>query len=545
MRVLLFTRQLEAGDCAGATFGQAWLWRPTRSPTVAHPLPMPSTSSSDPFCSGHAHLPDGDVLVAGGLDYQKKCDPAACEHGLSVGHSATWRLDVSSDPPVWTAGPSLLAKHWYPTVIAVNDGVFVAGHGTEAEPGFLCDTHLNPKNHQIYQRWNASPATGFERWTNYKDVVGDPTCLALDVVSVFDYPRLHMLASGEIIMSNAARAAFLDIANPPPCTTIGPRWKFEPVGTTGFFPRRGGNSAHLIYRDAFGARREVVYSVGGTDGHDDDLCLEDGSGAVVTGHVEKMIDPNATKAWVDTPPLNHPRFNHNLSFLLDGSLVVTGGSYGEDLTGGPDLCNFVRAPERMRPPELFGGSGLWVDLGSFAPQPHDRGYHAIGGLLPDGRYFSGGGTADPNQGHVSGTYHTIDIFAPAYYFQPRPQIQEAPTVIASVASSGQPFSLEVTRVDSESEIAWVALVKPSSTTHAFDMGQRYVQLAQPTVESQSALDIVLTVPNPLNLFETPPGMYLLVVVEEVVQEILDPLTGQVTSTTTRYAPSIGHWVRVE
>ncbi len=112
----------------------------------------------------------------------------------------------------------------------------------------------------------------------------------------------------------------------------------------------------------------------------------------------------------------------------------------------------------MSPPELYGGAGTWTDLGVLAPQQHDRGYHAAGGLLPDGRAFQAGGQGAP--GHETGTYHTVDVFAPNYYFMPRPQIQVAPTVIDLDEPSGL-FNVELTRVDSESEIAWMALVKPS------------------------------------------------------------------------------------
>ncbi len=77
------------------------------------------------------------------------------------------------------------------------------------------------------------------------------------------------------------------------------------------------------------------------------------------------------------------------------------------------------------------------------------------------------------------------------------------------------------------------------------MGQRYVRLWTSEILSETALDIELEIESPLDRFETPPGMYLLVAVEKVVQEIVNPFTGQVTGTTTRYAPSEGHWVRVE
>ncbi len=329
VRVLFFTRQFEASNCQSATFGKSWIWKPSRSMTIAQFLPMPSTAASDPFCSGHTHLPDGDVVVVGGLDYAKKCNGALCEHGKSVGHTATWRLDVSVDPPQWSAAPTMANALWYPTAIATHDGVFVAGHGEEAEPGFSCDTLLNPKNFQRYQRWDASPTGSFQSWSNYKHFDTDPQCSALNLVSVGDYPRLHLLASGEVMMSNAFRTMFLDLKNPPPCTAIGPRWESEPVSQTGFWPRRGGNSVHLVYRDALGVRHEVVYNLGGTTGHDDDTCQADGSGAIVTNHVEKMTDPGPSKAWVDAPPLNHARYNHEVRFLLDGSLIVTGGNYWE------------------------------------------------------------------------------------------------------------------------------------------------------------------------------------------------------------------------
>ena len=68
---------------------------------------------ADVFCSGHALLADGRLLVAGGtLEY----DFGHPFFGLSEA------VTFDADAEQWTAAPSMAGGRWYPTLITLADG---------------------------------------------------------------------------------------------------------------------------------------------------------------------------------------------------------------------------------------------------------------------------------------------------------------------------------------------------------------------------------------------------------------------------------------
>jgi hypothetical protein len=161
-------------------------------------------------------------------------------------------------------------------------------------------------------------------------------------------------------------------------------------------------------------------------------------------------------------------------------LVVGGGG------GGGQYTNPVLAPELYDPK-----TGQWTVMASQAIQ---RTYHSTAVLLPDGRVLSSGSD------NGASTEHTYEIFSPPYLFNgARPVIQAAP------ASIGYGSSFTITTADA-STITRVALIRPSATTHADNMDQRYVDLTFTTGSGT----IQATAPANGNL--APPGYYMLVIV---------------------------------
>jgi len=73
------------------------------------------------FCSGFAHLPNGDVFVAGG-NKNSELD----------GINKTHIFDYSSD--TWYAGPDMAYERWYPSVAARPNGEHVVMGGGPAVP---------------------------------------------------------------------------------------------------------------------------------------------------------------------------------------------------------------------------------------------------------------------------------------------------------------------------------------------------------------------------------------------------------------------------
>ncbi|HYC32213.1 MAG TPA: hypothetical protein VEB59_07975, partial [Gemmatimonadales bacterium] len=102
-KIFSFTRQRD---------GQPQLWDPATG--VFTPKPV----ASDVFCSGHAFLPDGRLLVVGGRY-------TADNLGIA---------DVNIFNPwteAWEAGPPMKHARWYPTATVMGNGEVVVTAGTD------------------------------------------------------------------------------------------------------------------------------------------------------------------------------------------------------------------------------------------------------------------------------------------------------------------------------------------------------------------------------------------------------------------------------
>jgi len=203
----------------------------------------------------------------------------------------------------------------------------------------------------------------------------------------------------------------------------------------------------------------------------------------------EIIDLNdATPTWRTTRPMNFARRQMNLTMLPDGSVLATGGSSG---SGFNNNTGAVLTAEIWTPWDT-----VWTPMAGMA---NPRLYHSTTVLLPDGRVMSAGsGRPKATNGGVDQL--NCEIFSPPYLFKgTRPSITSAP----SVAHYGEAFTINTPNAAS---ITQVSLIRLSSTTHAFNQGQRYVRLT-PTIGSGT-----VTVTPPANPNLAPPGYYMLFLV---------------------------------
>ena len=192
--------------------------------------------------------------------------------------------------------------------------------------------------------------------------------------------------------------------------------------------------------------------------------------------------------WVRTGSMAFARRHHNLTVLPTGDVLATGGSAG---TAFNDLTQIVRAAEIWNQT-----TGVWTTMASSSV---DRAYHSVAVLMPDGRVLQAGGGA---AGAVAPNQPNAQYYSPPYLFRgPRP-------VISSVSSSlrfGQSFRITTAQA---SRIAKVTLVRTGSVTHGFDMNQRFRQFFTFTRDATG-----LTMPGITNRNLTPPGYYILFIVD--------------------------------
>ena len=364
------------------------------------------------FCSGHAFLPDGRLLISGGNN-----DPNVALNGIpdnTIFNPTT--LSFSRSTP-------MRRGRWYPTttMLANGDVVILAG---KDEAGVIV----------------REP----EVWSN-----GALRVLSTAALSLPLYPRTFLAPNGKVFVAGETQSTrYLD-ASGTGSWTPGPARRY---GTRDY-------GAAVMYDDG-----KILYVGGGR-----------------TTNTAETIDLNsAAPAWQWTGSMAYPRRHLNATALANGEVLVTGGTSGV-------IFNDYRAP--IRAAELWNpATGLWTTLAS---NTVNRVYHATSILLPDGRILhAGSGDAGPDQ-------RSAELFSPPYLFQgARPTITAAPSLVGY----GVPFT--VTTPDA-ANIAKVSLIRIGSTTHAFDMNQRFQWLSF----TRSAG--VLSISTPTSVNRAPPGHYLL------------------------------------
>lgn len=197
----------------------------------------------------------------------------------------------------------------------------------------------------------------------------------------------------------------------------------------------------------------------------------------------EVIDLNqASPQWQLTGSMSMPRRQISATILPDGRVAVTGGTSSSGFT---DLGGAVHHAEVWDP-----ATGSWTVWASNAVS---RGYHNTTVLLPDGRLLhtgSGDGAGIPDEVNA-------EVFSPPYLFVgARPVVSSAPASLRYGAnvSIGTP---------SPAAVSFASVVRLSSNTHSFDMGQRYLRL------SITRLGAAVRVRIPSSKNQLPPGPYML------------------------------------
>jgi hypothetical protein len=214
----------------------------------------------------------------------------------------------------------------------------------------------------------------------------------------------------------------------------------------------------------------------------------------------ETIDLNATKpAWTPINSMNYARRQENATILADGTVLVTGGSNGNNAIFD-DYTNPVYPAELWNPT-----TGQWTIMASLTRY---RGYHSGALLLPDGRVISAGGDKScANQTMKPCTIPSSEVYSPAYLFQgPQPTITSAPANV----TYNQPYLIQTPNA---ANITKVTFIKLGQVTHTFNESQRNVFLNF----TQSAGGITVT--TPLNSNIAPPGHYMMFIVQNGVPSV--------------------------
>jgi galactose oxidase len=434
-----------------------FIWDPaTREAT---PTPQPTLGQSGTlanlFCSGHALLPDGRLLVAGGH--------------LSDGAGLTLVTLYDGASDTWTPSSSMVNGRWYPTLVPLADGSVL----------ILSGSYRNSQSNQVLS--NAVP----ELWRD-----GTVSGLAAIPTGALDlFPRAHLTSDGLIHTTGSLQQT----------------WAFDPT------PNGQWNAVPGMVRD--NAVRDYAPSIM----YDVDRVIYVGGGVAPTANAELIDFRAASPQWRPTTPMTFPRRQHNATILPDGTVLVTGGTRGTG-SAPPEMFNNLAPGQPVHVAELWDpDTETWSPL---AAEDIDRCYHSTAVLLADGTVLSaGGGEFFPDesvtqQNDLSDSHRDAQLFSPPYLFRgPRPVVTTVPDTI----EHGSSFTLNTDRA---ADVAKVTLVRLSSVTHSFNMGQRFLSLG---FDRQNETTLRVTAPGAPG--ECPPGHYFLFVIDG------------------NGVPSIGHVVR--
>ncbi|MEN8649618.1 galactose oxidase-like domain-containing protein [Streptomyces sp. 21So2-11] len=439
--------------------------------------------TDDVFCSGHAFLPGGRLMVCGGTQlFDTDAVGGGHGHGEAshfAGHRRCWTYHPASGQftEVAQLNPSTPGDEgggrWYPTLVTLPSGeLFVyGGHprndAPQHNPGFA--ERYSPAD----DGWRALPPTAG---------AGGP---APDL-----YPRLFLLPNGKVFCSSRL-VGYDRCVEMDPCTGA----VTESVALPGDF--------HTGYKAS-----AVLLPLLPSDGYRARIL-------VCGGAVAERVNLDATgeaAGWKPIPRRNgsaagKERLNTCAVVLPTGQVLMTGGVVPPE---GEEIG--VNEPE-IYTPAIDWVSGTYRDVVNpldesdrwdtvEEPSPVVRNYHSTALLMPDGRVWTAGSSIKAAPGNpVTAGQLKIHIFSPPYPAGQRPRITDAPRFVGY----GDRFTLET---PDAATVSRVALLRCGAVTHAFDSDQRYVGVAHRAATASS-----LEVTAPASAAVAPPGMYMLFLVD--------------------------------
>jgi FtsP/CotA-like multicopper oxidase with cupredoxin domain len=322
---------------------------------------------SDVFCSGHAFMPDGRVLVAGGTERY-----ATATTGFRGAKDAYLFDPILED---YIKLGSMHDGRWYPSLVAQPDGSVVAISGLRFNLASNGASLLNP----LIERF--SYAKGWEQ-------LGGNTEFPL-------YPHVFVL-SGSRMMYDGGHV-FGSAGLPPGRLTL--PHTFTPLPTPlppNFLLDQRDQSSSVILPPA---QDQKLMLMGGGDPAIDSVDIID----------MRAANPTFKAA----ASLKKARMHLNAVVLPDRTVFVCGGN-----TGGEAIPSAVYEGEIYEPT-----TNKWRIV---AKAEVPRLYHSVALLLPDGRVI----TAGSNPEAVAGGELRLELYHPPYLFQgARPFITGAPVEV--------------------------------------------------------------------------------------------------------------------
>jgi hypothetical protein len=213
-RVLMWGRRDQPNDSLDVHACTPFVWNPTNGTSTMTPQPERADGTKvNLFCSGHAFLPDGRLLVVGGHRFDGDGISYA---GLYDARTNAW---TPTAPMTTPTGEDV--RRWYPTATMLTNGTVLVASGSYVDPA-------QPPGKQtivtdLLQVWDNGT------WKTIKKADGT----SLNFIGLPLYPRFHLASDGRVFMSGTNdRTLLLKTTQPGQWTELG----FRSLGNRDYCP---------------------------------------------------------------------------------------------------------------------------------------------------------------------------------------------------------------------------------------------------------------------------------------------------------------------
>ncbi|KAJ3078731.1 hypothetical protein HK102_004276 [Quaeritorhiza haematococci] len=450
---------------------------------------------TNPFCSGHAQMANGNLLVVGGDEAQSNVTDGSGQ--IIDGRRSIREYDtcLPGTPGCnvgakWREASTMTTGRWYPTITTLKDGSQLITSGTTSNLDF---TKPLTNNNPTIEYWPPKQGTFPLRL----DI--------LDATYPFNlYPPVYQLPDGRVMFFVANRTAYLNpddqsITEPVPVVQVEDKmpWIYPYTPTSVMLPLTQANNYTASVMVCGGSRLNL---------NADNRCI-----------MLNTSDPSAS--WQQVDPMPVARVMPDSCILPDGTILFSNGA-GGGLAGGAagestNAWNPVLEVDIYDPLKPTGSK--WSQV---APMTVPRLYHSGIVLLPDARVLISGSEmqnyVDVQQNRTdcypfaqkactSPFEYRLEVFSPPYLFKSveRPVIKTAPTNLTYTSSFTVTTETDATTID------FVSFIRYSTSTHSTNMDQRLVELK---ILGANKTHIVMEAPS--NGALAPPGNWMLFLMRE-------------------------------
>ncbi|CAE6420205.1 hypothetical protein ACGC1H_004865 [Rhizoctonia solani] len=451
------------------------------------------------FCAGGSVLGNGTWLNVGG-------NQAITWGGLTAstqsgdsgpyydgdGGKAIRLLDPCQDKKCNWVEATMSTRRWYPTLETLDDGSLIIIGGNQWG-GFVNSAGQNNPTYEFF------PSKG--------DPIGLNILTTTLPANLF--PLTWLLPSGNLfIQTNWGTEVFNYKTNTEYTLDDIP----HAVRT---YPASGG-SIMLPLTPANNWTATLLFC-GGSDLQPDQWVENWAISAYPADSTCVRMTPDVEAKWSDDDSLPEGRAMGNMIALPNGQIFMVNGA-NQGVSGYGNVSWAIGQSYADQPvykpiiydPNAPAGS-RWSRAG-LGQSKVPRMYHSSATILPDGSVFVTG--SNPNADYNVGsnikypTEYRVERFYPSYYSERRP---EPNGLLSQLGYGGNYFNVTLSKDDlfgnvSMISTAKVVLIRPGFSTHAMNMGQRYLELETSYTgneDGSGVLHVSQVPPNPAVLAPGP------------------------------------------